>query len=56
MSTRRNIAIIAGLLSTALLVIGLTSCFTTNDLVYHPPCEHEDGGTDGGGGNGGNCP
>lgn len=55
MSTRRSIAIIAGLLSTALLVVSMTSC-GTGDIVYHPPCEPKDGGTDGGGGNGGNCP
>lgn len=55
MSTQRRIAIIAGLLGTALFIVGLTSCLS-GDIVYHPPCEAKDGGTDGGGGNGGNCP
>jgi hypothetical protein len=56
MSKQRGIAIIAGFLSTALLIVGVTSCWPGGDIVYHPPCEPKDGGTDGAGGSGGDCP
>jgi hypothetical protein len=57
-STQRSIAIILALFSTALFVVGVTSC-GSGDIVYHS-CVPKDAGADGAGGDGdgsgGNCP